>query len=46
MQAAPDGYTVSIGHLGTHVVNGAIYPLKYDLLDDLEPLALLAGQSA
>ena len=23
--AAPDGYTVSIGHIGTHVANGAIY---------------------
>ena len=26
-RAAPDGYTISIGHCGTHVVNGAIYPL-------------------
>src|SRR5215212_7387519 len=32
VQAAPDGYTVSLGHLGTHVVSGAIYPLKFDLL--------------
>ena len=24
-RAAPDGYTISIGHWGTHVVNGAIY---------------------
>ena len=40
-RAAPDGYTVGIGHLGTHVVNGAIYPLAYDLLKDLEPVALL-----
>jgi len=43
VQAAPDGYTVSMGHLGTHVVNGAIYPLKYDLLNDFEPVALLAA---
>src|ERR1700753_2398946 len=34
-RAAPDGYTVSIGHWSTHVVNGAIYPLGYDLLKDL-----------
>src|ERR1700693_4494633 len=27
VHATPDGYTVSIGHLGTHVINGAIYPL-------------------
>jgi tripartite-type tricarboxylate transporter receptor subunit TctC len=39
--AAPDGYTVSIGNTATHVINGAIFPLKYDLLKDLEPVALL-----
>jgi tripartite-type tricarboxylate transporter receptor subunit TctC len=39
--AAADGYTISFGHLGTHVCNGAIYKLNYDLLDDLEPVALL-----
>ena len=37
-RAAPDGYTISIGQMGTHVVNGAIYPLPYDLLNDFEPL--------
>ena len=26
-RAAPDGYTICIGHWGTHVVNGAIYEL-------------------
>ena len=41
-RAAPDGYTVSIGNWSTHVVNGAIYALPYDLLNDLEPVALLA----
>jgi tripartite-type tricarboxylate transporter receptor subunit TctC len=40
-KAAPDGYTVSVGHWSTHVVNGAIYDLSYDLLKDLEPVALL-----
>jgi tripartite-type tricarboxylate transporter receptor subunit TctC len=40
-RAAPDGYTVSIGHWSTHVVNGAIYDLPYDLLKDLDPVALL-----
>jgi len=39
--AAPDGYTISAGHFGTHVANGAIYALKYDLLRDLDPVALL-----
>ncbi|KIU42877.1 MULTISPECIES: tripartite tricarboxylate transporter substrate binding protein BugD [Bradyrhizobium] len=41
VRAAPDGYTVSFGHLGTHVANGAIYKLGYDLVDDLEPVVLL-----
>ncbi len=41
VRAAPDGYTISIGHWSTHVVNGAIYDLPYDLLKDLEPVALL-----
>jgi tripartite-type tricarboxylate transporter receptor subunit TctC len=41
VRAPPDGYTVSFGHLGTHVANGAIYSLPYDMLTDLEPVALL-----
>ncbi|OKO74109.1 tripartite tricarboxylate transporter substrate binding protein BugD [Bradyrhizobium sp. NAS96.2] len=41
VRAAPDGYTVSFGHLGTHVANGAIYKLGYDLVEDLEPVVLL-----
>jgi tripartite-type tricarboxylate transporter receptor subunit TctC len=40
--AAPDGYTIGIGHLGTNVVNGIIYKnLNYDLLADLVPIARL-----
>jgi tripartite-type tricarboxylate transporter receptor subunit TctC len=42
VHAAPDGYTLSIGHIGTHVINGAVYPLPYDLLSDLEPVAMIA----
>jgi tripartite-type tricarboxylate transporter receptor subunit TctC len=41
VRSPPDGYTVSIGHLGTHVANGAIYNLGYDLLTDLEPVVML-----
>ncbi len=41
VHATPDGYTVSFGHLGTHVANGAIYKLDYDLVMDLEPVVLL-----
>src|SRR5262245_41893066 len=39
-RAEPDGYTIGIGHLGTHVFNGALYKLQYDLVNDLTPIAL------
>lgn len=42
VRSAPDGYTIGIGHWSTHVVNPAIYPLKFDILEDLEPLAYIA----
>jgi tripartite-type tricarboxylate transporter receptor subunit TctC len=42
VRSAPDGYTLSIGHWGTHVVNGAYYNLNYDLLTDLAPVAMIA----
>ena len=41
-RAAPDGYTIGIGHWSTHVVNGAVYQLPYDLLKDFEPVAMIA----
>ncbi|MES2197582.1 MAG: tripartite tricarboxylate transporter substrate binding protein BugD [Pseudomonadota bacterium] len=41
LRSPPDGYTVSFGHLGTHVANGAVYKLGYDLVTDLDPVALL-----
>ncbi len=41
-RAAPDGYTLSIGHLGTHVIAGAAYELQYDVYKDFEPLAMVA----
>jgi len=44
VRATPDGYTVSVGNSSSHVFNGAIYALQYDLLNDLEPVALLSSQ--
>jgi tripartite-type tricarboxylate transporter receptor subunit TctC len=41
--ATPDGYTLCAGFLGTHVLNGAIYSLQYDVVKDFEPIALLAS---
>jgi tripartite-type tricarboxylate transporter receptor subunit TctC len=41
-RAAPDGYTIGIGLTSTHVFNGAIYKLPFDLVKDFEPIALVA----
>jgi len=41
VKAAADGYTLSFGHNGSHVVNGAVFSLPYDLRTDFEPIALL-----
>jgi tripartite-type tricarboxylate transporter receptor subunit TctC len=43
-RSAPDGYTIQWGMWGTNVANGAIYDLGFDLLNDLEPVALVATQ--
>jgi tripartite-type tricarboxylate transporter receptor subunit TctC len=43
--AAPDGYTLSIGIWSTHVVNGAVYKLSYDVLNDFAPIALLTDNA-
>jgi tripartite-type tricarboxylate transporter receptor subunit TctC len=40
-KALGDGYTIGIGHWSTHVANGAVYALPYDLLTDIEPIAVL-----
>jgi tripartite-type tricarboxylate transporter receptor subunit TctC len=44
-RAAPDGYTLVLGNLGTHVFNGAIYSLAYDLVNDFEAVALLPSNN-
>jgi tripartite-type tricarboxylate transporter receptor subunit TctC len=42
-RAAGDGYTLVLGFWGTHVANGALYTLPYDLLSDFEPISLLVS---
>ncbi|MBX9591844.1 MAG: hypothetical protein K2X43_21335 [Hyphomonadaceae bacterium] len=42
-RSAPDGYTFNIGNWPTHVVNGAVFPLQYDLLNDFDPVARLSS---
>ena len=40
-RAAPDGYTLSVGSGDQFVVNAALYPLQYDVVQDFEPVSLL-----
>jgi len=42
-RAPPDGYTLTVGMWGTHVVNAAIYPLSYDVVTDFEPIGLIGS---
>jgi tripartite-type tricarboxylate transporter receptor subunit TctC len=44
-RAVPDGYIISIGQWGTHVTNGAIYSLPYDLFEDFAPVSWIATGS-
>src|SRR6516225_2162036 len=39
-RAPADGYTVGFGNWSTYVINGAIYDLPYDVLNDFAPIAL------
>lgn len=41
-RAEPDGYTLILGTVATHVFNGAAYALKYDLVKDFAPISLVA----
>jgi tripartite-type tricarboxylate transporter receptor subunit TctC len=41
-RAAPDGYTVSLSHVQTHVINAVTLNLTYDVVKDFEPVALIA----
>ncbi len=39
--ARPDGYTMAIGHVGTHVITGAIQKMDYDVFEDFQPVAMI-----
>ena len=43
VRAPADGYTLNLGQLGSHVMNGAAYDLPYDLVNDLDPVSLIAA---
>jgi tripartite-type tricarboxylate transporter receptor subunit TctC len=42
-RSAPDGYTIGFGQWTSHVGSGALYPLTFDLLKDLTPIARLTS---
>ena len=43
-QAKPDGYTIMMGHMGTHGAAPGLYAnLKYDPTKDFDPIGLVAG---
>ena len=45
-QAVPDGYTLLLGHAGTHAVNQSLYAsLPYDPINDFEPITSLFSTS-
>ncbi len=42
-RAAPDGYTLMVGYVGTHGTNPAVRKLPYDALQDFTPIAMVGG---
>lgn len=43
-RAKPDGYTVMMGGIATHSINGSIYPnLPFDMVKDFSPILLVAS---
>src|SRR5258705_2952612 len=41
--AAPDGYTLMVGYVGTHGTNPAVRKLTYDAIKDFTPIAMVGG---
>ena len=42
-RAAPDGYTLMVGYVGTHGTNPALRKLPYDAVRDFTPVAMVGG---
>ncbi|HYL90678.1 MAG TPA: tripartite tricarboxylate transporter substrate binding protein, partial [Burkholderiales bacterium] len=43
VRAAPDGYTLMVGYVGTHGTNPAVRKLQYDAIADFTPIAMVGG---
>lgn len=44
-RAAPDGYTLVLGNWATHVLNGPLFKLDYDIVKDFQPVALICNDA-
>lgn len=42
MHSAPDGYTIDFGYIATHGINPALQKLRYDPVNDFEPIGMVA----
>src|SRR5262249_41449227 len=42
-RARPDGYTIELSGTSTHMMNGALYSLSYDVVNDFAPIAPLVA---
>ena len=45
-RAAPDGYTLMVGYVGTHATNPAVRKLQYDAIRDFTPIATARATAA
>ena len=43
LKATPDGHTLMIGHIGTHVLAPAVQGLNVDYVNDFDPIAMVAS---
>ena len=43
-RAPADGYTLSVGTSTTHMLTGGLYALQFDLINDLDPIILIASE--
>ena len=44
VRAPADGYTLSVGTSTTHMLTGGLYALQFDLINDLDPIILIATE--
>lgn len=42
-KAKPDGYTIMLGYIATHGINPALQKLRYDPVNDFEPIGMIAA---